>query len=491
MTTSSANSAKDFLEVENKKVELNNKRNKPILLLTYGFAILFLILGVYIVKFMVVDKDTVISNSYNKRQDSFADYVVRGEILSSDGKVLATNKYREDGTYYRYYPEANTFSHAIGFANYGKSGVEASGNYYLLTSSANIFERVYNTLKDEKNIGDNVITTLDYDLQKAAYNALGSARGAVVVMEPDTGKILAMVSKPDFDPNDMDNVWEKATKDETGEDTVLLNRATQGLYAPGSTFKVLTLLEYMRENNDYEDYSYVCKGEGIYNSVTIHCAGGKVHGEVSLKDSLAYSCNTSFSNIGTGLDSSKLTKLCNDFLYNNSLPYDGVYNKSKFAVKGKSDISDIPQTVIGQGNTQITPLHNALIMSTIANGGVMMSPYMIDKVENHAGAKVKKFTSTSHKKVIEASEAEKLVEYLQSVTEYGTASSKFAGTAYTVAGKTGTAEYNSEGKAHSWFVGFSNVENPDIVVSVVIEDASSSGLTGTGVARQIFDTYYQ
>lgn len=461
------------------------------MMISYVVVGLFVLLIVYIIKFMVFDKDSVIANTYNKRQDSFAETVIRGDIVTSDGVTIATNKYNEDGSYYRFYPYANEFAHSVGFSTYGKSGLELQGNYYLLTSTANIFERVYNTLNEDKNRGDTLVTTLNYKLQDTAYNALGSANGAVIVMEPDTGKILAMVSKPDFNPNDIDNVWEKVTSEDDDGDSILLNRATQGLYAPGSTFKVMTMLEYMNENPDYSKYSFQCEGEIISNSVNIHCAGGNVHGIVSLKDSLAYSCNCSFTNIGASLDISKLNQLCNTFLYNSKLPYDGVYNQSKFVLDGKSEKSAIPQTVIGQGDTEITPLHNALIMSTIANGGVMMKPYLMDSVENYEGAHVKQFRSSSYKKIITAEQAEAVVENLKAVTEYGTAANAFSGTSYTVAGKTGTAEFNNEGKAHSWFVGFSNVENPDIVVSVVIEDSTSTGLTGTNVARKIFDAYYQ
>ncbi len=474
------------MDKENKKNELNNRRNKPILMLTYFFAALFLCMMIYIVQIIVVEKDSIIANPYNKRADAYEDYVTRGEIITSDGVVVATNNAKT-----RYYPYGNMFSHVVGFSTYGKSGLELDANYYLLTSNADVFERVDNMVNKDKNIGDNVITTLDYHMQEAASNALGDTSGAVIVMEPDTGKILAMVSKPDFDPNDIDNVWESVTAEDSTGSSILLNRSTQGLYPPGSTFKVLTLLEYMREHKDYEDYSYDCLGENIFNSVTIHCASSKVHGEEDLKDSFAHSCNTSFANIGISLDIKAYHDLCNSFLYNGELPYDGVYNQSKFVLTQKSDKSLIPQTAIGQGDTVVTPLHNALIMSTIANGGIMMKPYLIDSIENHNGALIKKFTSESYKKIITPSEAEDLTEYLCAVTEYGTAAKKFEGITYTVAGKTGTAEYNSEGKAHSWFIGFSNVENPDIVVSVVIEDASSTDKTGTSVAREIFDAYYE
>lgn len=439
---------------------------------------------------MIVDRDTVIANSYNKRQDKLAESVIRGDIVSSDGKVLATTQYASDGSEYRYYPYGNMFAHVVGFSTYGKSGIELSANYSLLTSNANIFERTTKALQEEKNTGDTVVTTLDYNLQSTAYNALGYAKGAVVVLEPDTGKILAMVSKPDFDPNSIDSVWNSVMDGTAYDDSILLNRATQGLYPPGSTFKVLTALEYMRENNDWEQYTFNCEGEATFNSVTIHCYNNTVHGTVDLADSVAFSCNTSFSNIGTTLNMDKFHALCETFLFNKDLPYSGLSSQSSFVLDSSSDRSLIPQTVIGQGDTQISPLHNALIMATIANGGVMMRPYLIDHIENYEGANVRSYSPSAYKRLMTAGEAQNLTELLTGVVEYGTGT-VLNTSAYSVAGKTGTAEYNSEGESHSWFVGFSNVENPDIVVCVVIEEADVSGVRAVNVAKQIFDAYYQ
>lgn len=458
--------------------------------MTYVFAGIFVLLILYIVKFMVFDSESVIANSYNARQDRLAEHVIRGDIVTRDGEIVATNQYYEDGSFQRYYPHGNMFAHAVGFSTNGKSGVELTANYYLLTSNANIFERTTNALQEKKNMGDTIVTTLDYNLQSTAYNALGYGKGAVIVLEPDTGRILAMVSKPDFDPNSIDSIWQSVTEGTAGDNTILLNRATQGLYPPGSTFKTLTALEYMRENPNWESYHYDCEGEGVFNSVNIHCYNSTVHGEEDLPDSLAYSCNTSFSNIGTELDMDKFHTLCEEFLFNGSLPYGGNYNKSSFVLDGKSNTSLISQTVIGQGDTQISPLHNALIMATIANGGVMMKPYLVEEIQNYEGVRVKRFTPSAYKRLISAKEAQELTTLLEGVVKYGTGYGVNTD-AYSVAGKTGTAEYDSEGNSHSWFVGFSNVENPDIVVCVVIEDADSSGIRATSVARQIFDAYYQ
>lgn len=476
---------------EKRKSEKNKIANRPILLMTYVFAGIFLIMILYICKFMILDSQNVIANSYNARQDKLAEHVIRGDILSGDGEVLATNQYLDDGSYYRYYPNGSIYAHAVGYSTYGKAGVELTANYYLLTSSANIFERTYNALREEKNMGDTIVTTLDSNLQETAYYALGSGKGAVVVMEPDTGKILAMVSKPDFNPNDIDTVWSSVTEGTAADQTILLNRATQGLYPPGSTFKTLTTLEFIRENANWSTYRYTCEGEAAFNNVMIHCYNSTVHGEEDLADSLAFSCNTSFSNIGTTeIDMDKFHALTEEFLFNKSLPYGGNYNKSSFVLDGKSDKSLIPQTVIGQGDTQISPLHNAMIMSTIANGGVMMKPYIVDHIENYEGVNVKRFTPSVYKRLMTTGEAETMTELLEGVVDYGTGYAVNTD-AYSVAGKTGTAEYNSEGKSHSWFVGFSNVDNPDIVVCVVVEEADTSGIRATNVARQIFDAYYQ
>ena len=168
---------------------------------------LFVGMIAYVIYFMQFKSETVIANSRNVRQDSFASTVERGDIITSDGVVIATSETDENGNTSRSYPYSNMFAHLVGYDEYGKAGLELSGNFYMLRSHINIFERVYREFKEEKNRGDNVVTTVDYDLQAAAYNALGSCKGAVVAIEPSTGKILCMVSKPDYDPIDIENVW--------------------------------------------------------------------------------------------------------------------------------------------------------------------------------------------------------------------------------------------------------------------------------------------
>ena len=464
-------------------------QNKDFAKITYFFVILFIALMGYLVYFTTVKAKTFVNSPYNQRQDSFAQSVVRGDITDRNGNVLATTEVDEDGTETRTYPYGSLFSHVIGYndSQFGKTGLESAQNFDLLTSNAFFMEKIQNEFKGEKDQGDTVVTTLDAELQQAAYDALGENKGAVIVMEADTGKILTLVSKPDFDPNYIDSVIEDS---QDSDSSYLLNRATQGLYPPGSTFKVLTALEYIHENSNYQKYSYECEGEDIFDGVQIHCSDYAVHGTVDLADSLAKSCNTSFANIGMKLNKQSYKDLCEKFLFNKDLPYDGYYRKSVFELNATSDDSEIPQTAIGQGDTLITPLHSAMIMSTIANGGVMMSPYLIDRIETCDGNLVKTFKPNTYGKIISASDARLLKDLMLGVTSYGTASDAFADCSYTIAGKTGTAEFNDNMDSHSWFVGFSNVDDPDIVVCVIVENASSTGASAKYIARQLFDAYY-
>lgn len=474
-------------EKEEKYTKINEKLNRPIIGSAYICTFLILSLMAYILHFVITEKDVVIANAANSRLDSFAANVIRGDIETSDGKVIATN----DGDK-RYYPYDNLFAHVGGYSTYSKAGIELVGNYHLLESHAGVAERMLHTLREEKNAGDTVISTLNYDLQKTAYDALGSADGAVVVMEPDTGKILAMVSKPDFNPNDIDDVWKEANK-EGSESSILLNRASQGMYPPGSTFKILTTLAYMRQNpKKFEDYQYNCdKEEEIFNGVRVHCIGKKIHGKEDLESALANSCNQAYADIGIDLNVNKWKDTLESFLFNKSLPYTDASAVSRFYLDNKTDKGYIPQTAFGQGDTSISPLHNAMITATIANGGLMMKPYLIDSVENYKGKRIKKYSPSSYDTLMTADEVDILTKYMRKVVSDGTASDYFSGAPYKAAGKTGTAEYDNGNHDYSWFVGFADVENPEVVVSIIVEEADVNGIRATAVARKIFDAYYE
>lgn len=474
-------------ETATKKRRQQEVQKKEFVRITYLFVGLFLAMMGYLVYFNVAKSKDIINSPYNVRLDSMADRVVRGEILDNDGNVLAETKVSEDGTETRVYPYGRMFAHVVGYDSHGKSGLESVENFNLLTSNAFFVEQFMNELQEEKNIGDNVITTLDMTLQKAAYDALGDYKGAVVVMEVTTGKILAMVSKPDFDPNTIAEDWGSIS---TSGESVLLNRATQGAYAPGSVFKLATTLEYIRENTGYENYSYTCEGEIEYEGTIIHCAKNRKHGTQDLMTSLANSCNTSYSNIGLSLNVSNFRKTAKDLLFNSKLPSVLPYSQSKFQLTQEDVSSEVMMTAIGQGKTQVSPYHMALVASAVANGGILMEPYLVDRVVSYTGASVEKNMPKKYADLMTSEEAAILKKYMTAVVESGTASS-LGGQNYTIAGKTGTAEYSSDKeKAHSWFMGFTNMDNPELAISVVVESADNSGMSAVTVAKKVLNAYY-
>ncbi len=474
---------------EEKQEKKKNKKpkNQEMLYVAYVFLGIFVCMIGYFVYFQTVVSSNVITSPYNKRQDTFADRVVRGNIITSDGMTIATTNVAADGRETRVYPYDDLFAHVGGYASHGKTGIELLGNYQLLSSHAFFLERFVNEVQEEKNIGDNVITTLNFDLQKTAYDALGDYRGTVIALEPSTGKVLAMVSKPDYNPNEIEANWKDIS---SGSSSVLLNRAAQGLYPPGSTFKILTLLEYMREGNDLENWTYECNGSYEEDGVTINCYHGNSHGTVDLKTAFAKSCNGAFAKMGMEIDNIEFMHTCNELLFNTDIPIDIPSKQSNVILDEDSETGTVMQTAIGQATTEVTPMHMAMITAAIANGGNLMEPYFIDSIENYTGELVKKYMPSSYGKLMTAEEAAVLTEYMTETVLSGTAS-KLQSEAYTAAGKTGTAEYTTDkSKSHAWFVGFSNVADPDLVVCVIVEGAGAGSEYAVPIARRMFDAYY-
>ena len=465
-------------------------RNKEVTIITYFFFFIFIALVGYFIYFQAVKSETFINSPYNTLQDLFSEHVVRGKIISADGYTLAETEVKENGDEVRKYPYGRKFAHAVGYSTNGKTGLESQANFALLRSHEFFADQIINDFKDEKNIGDNVITTLDYEIQNRAYEALGDQRGAVIIMEPATGKIIAMVSKPDYDPNSVVKNWEKLN---SSEDSVLYNRATQGLYAPGSVFKIVTLLEYYRENpKSYKDYSYKCTGSISHDGKTLKCAGGEVHGSLNLKESFAESCNSSFANIGLQINNDKLKKTCNSLLFNKDLPIEFESSKSRFSLSSKDSDALTMETSIGQGKTMVSPLHMVMLASSINNKGTLMKPYLIDHIENNAGDTISTTKPEEYGQLMSEKEAALIESYMAEVVKRGTGT-KLKGQSYKAYGKTGTAQVSDSdaNKTNAWFVGYASKKGyNDIAIAVIVEHSGTGSKYAIPVAKRVFDLYF-
>lgn len=457
---------------------------------TYGFLTLFTGLLLYFSYFIGFESKQVINNSYNRRQELFAREVLRGEIQAADGTVLAYSKEQADGTVERIYPYKNSYSQFVGRNSNGKTGVEALRNFELLTSSDQPWKKLVEKLNGRKNQGDTVVTTVDTSLQMAADQALSGYQGAAVVLEPSTGKILALVSKPDYDPNTVEEDWESLNA-ELESESRLLNRAANGMYPPGSTFKVLTALGLLRQNTAWEKEEHTCNGTFREGEYQIQCYRKQAHGTVDLERAFALSCNTFFAKEGLTLNLTEFAALAEELLFNRTLPADFPHRGSSFSLAEGAGTDEIMQTMIGQGKTQISPLHNAMLAAAIANGGVLMKPYAVDRIETYDGALVKKYWPESYGSLISGTEAEYLTNFMEEVVIHGTAT-KLTGYPYDIYGKTGTAEYvmeNGEPSAHSWFIGFTDWDGRKIAVSVIVEGENRGSRTATDVTAQILKAW--
>ena len=237
-----------------------------------------------------------------------------------------------------------------------------------------------------------------------------------------------------------------------------------------------------------EGYSYLCQGSITVDDHTIRCYNGTVHGQEDFYSAFAHSCNCAFADMGLGLGGSSLRSTAEDLLFNKALPLNS-YKTSKFTLENNSPNPLVMQTSIGQGNTLVSPMHMAMITSAIANNGVLMKPTMIDKIVNNSGDTIKETEKSEYKRLMTNNEANILGKLMKNVVENGTASA-LNGRGYTVAGKTGSAEFDENGSSHSWFVGYSNVDDPDIAIAVIVENGGTGSEAAVPIAADVFDAYY-
>ena len=458
--------------------------------MTYLFVTLFLALISYIVYFNVFRAKTIVNSPYNVRQDAFADRIIRGSITDRDGEVLAETQVGEDGTENRVYPYGAAFAHVVGYSNEtaGKSGLESIENSELLTSNAFFAEKFLNEFKDEKNHGDTVVTTLDAGLQQAAYNALGANRGAIMVMEASTGKILAMVSGPSYDPNTIAQDWEALNADSTY--SPLLNRMTQGAYAPGSTFKIITMSAGLSEGVVSPNDSFFCPGYKIVEDRRIHCHKRTGHGAENFVQGAQNSCNPVFIEVGLRLGVEKFCDYFRNF---------GLMEKTEIDLPGEAstimhkeeNIGEVELATMAFGQSfQITPIRLAATVSALVNGGKMVTPHVATDVLDEEGNVVKHLKFPEKEGVLSEETSRTVREILESVVSEGSGKNAYL-EGYSIGGKTATSQTlpRSANRYISSFLGFTPAEHPTVLGLCIIRNPQGVYYGGTICAPVIRDIF--
>lgn len=440
--------------------------NKKIIIVLSVILLLFLTLAVYLTYFGVFKADELEKSVYNQRLYENEDKVRRGTVLDKNGTVLAKSEMTDEGRK-RVYPYGRLYTHVIGYSSkvYGRSKLELAYNDYLAgTNELGQALNLASVMSGDEKSGFDITLTVDNALQQYAYELLGGKNGSIILMDTASGAVLAMASTPSFDPSEesLEKNWEELAE---SDNAPFVARATNGLYAPGSTWKTLTAvaaIEAGLENNEYED-----EGKTVIGGREYVNSGGKAYGTVDLVGAFKYSSNVVFARLGTELGKSGLS-VYERFLLGKDIDFDLPTAKSTLSDKpSQMGETDFASTAIGQGKLAVTPLYMTMVASVFANGGEMVEPYIvqsIDKGSVNAFTAKKKILATP----VSYSVAEKVKEMMRACVTEGTGGQANV-SGLKVYGKTGTAE-NETDKTHDWFIGFAeNDYGEGVTVCVMLE----------------------
>ncbi len=453
------------------------------------FLIVFIVLMGYLSYFTLIKGPNIVARPDNRRMWDVRNKVVRGTIHDRTGKELSLSKKVGNG-YKRIYQGGAATAHILGYYDerYGITGLENLYDSHLSSNiSTSFLAWAGNGFKKVDKKGNDVYTTLDYDLQKTAYSALGDFRGSVVVLKVETGEILAMVSKPSYNPNNLSDIWESLNEN---EHRPLLNRAVSGLYAPGSTFKVVTGISALENiagviKESYNDTGKLDLGGGY----TLSNDKGKAMGKINLGQAMIKSSNLFFADLGIRLEG-KLIKTAEKFRFNKDIPAEGIIiDNSRFPKYKSNEKGNLAQSGFGQAEVLATPIQMALVAQTIANDGVMMRPTLINKVTDYSGNMIQGLNMSSIGETTKPQYADEIKSYMRDVVSKGTGT-RAQVRGIQVCGKTGTAQNIESKTPHSWFIGFAPYKKPEIAIAVIVEEGGYGGVAAAKISSRVMSNYF-
>lgn len=445
--------------------------------------LLFLLMAVYFCYSVYFYGGRWFANPYNPRISSQKQDVVAGKVTDRDGVVLAYTNDNGERNYAASASLRRAVSHVVGDSN-GQvaNGVETFHAQYLLGFKTGFVDRLMGALSGEEHKGDDIQLTLSSKLNAYISEQFPSGKkGAVVVLNYKTGDILAMVSKPDFDPLTIST--DTSSEEDDGQ---LLNRATQGRYPPGSTFKVITMSCGYQNLTDMLTRKYYCTGAlQVVNSIVTD-AGLAQHGEQTMERAFANSCNNTFAALTLELGYDSMGKTAAAFGFNdNPLFQDLVVYNPSYPTDNKGD-DDLAWSGVGQGRVLTTPLHMAMIAGSVANGGTMMEPRLLRQVTGSKGQVRSLSGPKVYRTALDEYTAYRLKEDMVTVVTSGTGTrARISG--LRVGGKTGSAEASDDKTldTHAWHVGFIDDDRYPLAIAVLVEYGGSGGQVAAPLAAKI------
>jgi peptidoglycan glycosyltransferase len=440
----------------------------------------------------------------------------RGTIRAADGTLLATNVRRRVGgqtLYFRRYPQGPLFAHLVGYSTQVRSraGLEQEENAYLTASNSNLSTILNKTIDKLKGVtikGNDLILTVRPRIQRTAMQQLAGKCGAAVVLDPRTGAVLALASQPSYNPNLVEKHFNLIRSHTTAcaPGAPLLDRATNGLFTPGSTFKVVTAaaaLDSRRFTPDstFEDPGYCIEyGQKVSNAGNPE-TGPEAFGTVTFSVGLQHSINSVFCNIGKTLGAGLILADSKKFGFYKDPPIEipgnekspsGLYNRGRlYYPSNPATQVDPGRLAFGQERLSVTPLQMAMVAAAVANHGKLMEPHVLKKVVDSGGKTVTTIKPKELDSVMSKGTAAELTTMMVASVTGGTGTAaQISG--IPVAGKTGTAETGRQGVNTTWFICFAPAYNPRVAVAVTLENQHGfGGTTAAPIAKVLMEAVLQ
>lgn len=480
--------------------------NKPIRTISMFCLLLFAALLLNSTYLMYFRSDELAANANNRRVVSAAFARERGAIVVGKDTVARSVESDDQYKFQRTYSQPFKYAPLTGYFSYfSQTGIERSQNDVLSGDDSRLFvTRLVDMLSNTEPQGGNVELTINSAAQDAAFTGLqnlpGDAKGAVVALEPSTGKILAMVSNPTYDPNllashDLGEVFDEAKRLEDDPGTPLINRALGTTLPPGSTFKLVTAAAAI-ESGNYDKDSMVSGAaefqlpqstSRVKNWQGTNCGANKI----TLTQALAVSCNVSFLTLANELGVDAMTEQAEAFGFN-STSLEDLSGQARSLYPADMDPPQTALSGIGQSSVTATPLQMAMVAAGIANGGEVMTPYVVDEVRAPNASLLDKTEASVYSRAIKSTTADELTDMMVATVESGTAGvAAIPGVA--VAGKTGTAQSTESRPPYAWFVSFAPADDPKVAVAVMVEGSDTAreeiagGTLGGPIAKAVME----
>lgn len=485
--------------------------NRTIVVIGAVFVVGFLLLSVQLVRIQIVesadiaDRQAVVGDGsvvLNPRKQSQAAEISRGRIVTRDGDLVANTVQQDDGNYERTYPNEHLSSLAGYYSPlvYGSTRLEAQYQEVLMgREGGNPFDEWMNEVLHRTQYGYDLVLSVDSQLQRQAYELLGDRAGAVILMDAETAEVYTMASRPHIDPNRLyagigedreqqieqaREYWQQVTED---DDSPLVFRPTQGMYAPGSVFKTITAAAALE--SDIANPQTMFRNEGAL-TVGSHIIEEQNLPEddrvdFTLTEAYGYSLNVTFAELGIQLGPQRLTEMARSFGFDEEIPFDLNVNPSRIANDPAylNDNVGLAETAFGQGQLFATPMQMAMMTQAVANDGDISEPYIVREYRDHEGNTLRTHSPSSWREAVDSDIAEQLQEMMIASVQDGWASGAQIPDA-VVGGKTGTAEVAGN-EPHAWFVGFAGNDDPRYVVAVVVENGGSGGSVALPIGREM------